>query len=110
MASERQIAANRRNAQKSTGPRSQSGKKRSSRNAHRHGLAVPMSRVGLEAQVKDLVRQFAVDADDAKILALAEIAAHAQLDLARVGKAHTALIERALMTDALGDAEDVRSD
>jgi len=110
MASERQIAANRRNAQKSTGPRSQSGKKRSGRNAHRHGLAVPMSRVGLEAQVKDLVRQFAVGADDAKILALAEIAAHAQLDLARVRKAHTALIERALMTDALGDAEDVRSD
>jgi hypothetical protein len=33
MASERQIAANRRNARKSTGPRSGAGKKRASRNA-----------------------------------------------------------------------------
>jgi hypothetical protein len=38
MASERQIAANRRNARKSTGPRSCAGMKRASRNAYRHGL------------------------------------------------------------------------
>ena len=38
MASERQIAANRRNAQRSTGPRTQVGKERVSRNAYRHGL------------------------------------------------------------------------
>jgi hypothetical protein len=40
MASERQIAANRRNARKSTGPRSGAGKKRASRNAYRHGLTL----------------------------------------------------------------------
>jgi hypothetical protein len=39
MASERQIAANRRNALRSTGPRTQRGKLRSRRNALRHGLA-----------------------------------------------------------------------
>ncbi|WP_406857189.1 hypothetical protein ABEG18_06040 [Alsobacter sp. KACC 23698] len=38
MTSERQIAANRRNAQKSTGPRSAAGKMRSRLNARRHGL------------------------------------------------------------------------
>jgi hypothetical protein len=38
MASERQIAANRRNARKSTRPRSGAGKNRSSRNAYRHDL------------------------------------------------------------------------
>jgi hypothetical protein len=38
MPSEAQIAANRANAQKSTGPRSAEGKARSSSNARRHGL------------------------------------------------------------------------
>jgi hypothetical protein len=38
MASERQIAANRRNAEKSTGPRTDEGKKRASRNSLQHGL------------------------------------------------------------------------
>ena len=38
MTSLKQIEANRRNAQNSTGPRTEAGKKRSSRNAVRHGL------------------------------------------------------------------------
>ena len=38
MASDKQIAANRLNAQKSTGPRTNQGKRRSRRNAFRHGL------------------------------------------------------------------------
>jgi hypothetical protein len=39
MASERQIAANRRNARRSSGPRSSAGKRRSSGDALRHGLS-----------------------------------------------------------------------
>ncbi len=39
MASKRQIEANRRNAKRSTGPKTHSGKVRSSGNAKRHGLA-----------------------------------------------------------------------
>ena len=38
MTSLRQIVSNRRNAQRSTGPKTQSGKQRSSQNAVRHGL------------------------------------------------------------------------
>lgn len=38
MASEKQIAANRANAKRSTGPRTTAGKRRSSKNAYRHGL------------------------------------------------------------------------
>lgn len=40
MATDRQIAANRANANKSTGPRSQAGRARSSQNARRHGLSI----------------------------------------------------------------------
>jgi hypothetical protein len=39
MVSTRRVAANRRNAQRSTGPRSRDGKARAGRNARRHGLA-----------------------------------------------------------------------
>jgi len=40
MASERQFAANRRNAQKSTGPRTRAGKTRASGNAYHHEIAL----------------------------------------------------------------------
>ena len=43
MTSEIKRAANRRNSLRSTGPRSPSGKAASSRNALRHGLAVPLA-------------------------------------------------------------------
>jgi hypothetical protein len=42
MATEKQIAANRANAQKSTGPKTAAGKLTSSRNAYRHGLSSPL--------------------------------------------------------------------
>jgi hypothetical protein len=42
LASEKQIAANRRNATKSTGPRTPDGKARSRMNSFRHGLSGPV--------------------------------------------------------------------
>ena len=42
MASEKQIAANRANAKRSTGPKTLVGKMASSRNAYRHGLSEPL--------------------------------------------------------------------
>jgi hypothetical protein len=52
MSSERQIAANRRNAQRSTGPRTLNGKHRSRRNAIRHGLTAETV-IGILERVED---------------------------------------------------------
>ena len=95
MVSERKLAANRRNAKKSTGPKSVSGKKRSSGNALRHGLSVPISKVGSQVQLKELARHFAGGIGNVRIFVLAETAAVAQLELERVRRVKAALIERA---------------
>jgi len=95
VANERQVAANRRNANKSTGPKSDSGKKRASRNAYRHGLSMPLSALETGAQLRELARQFAGDTPDREVRALAERAADAELDLARIRRVRTAMIERA---------------
>jgi hypothetical protein len=48
MASNRQIEANRNNAKRSTGPKTEAGKTRSSRNALRHGMSRSASEDGTE--------------------------------------------------------------
>jgi hypothetical protein len=96
MASERQIAANRRNARKSTGPRSGAGRKRASRNAYRHGLTLSItSTAAFAKQLDKLARKIAGDTKDAITLERAREIAQAELDLARVRRAKVAVIERA---------------
>jgi len=96
MASEQQIAANRRNARKSTGPRSGAGRKRASRNAYRHGLTLNItSTAAFAKQLDKLARKIAGDTKDAITLERARAIAQAELDLARVRRAKVALIERA---------------
>src|SRR5262245_61374481 len=96
MASERQIAANRRNARKSTGPRSGAGRKRASRNAYRHGLTLSItSTAAFAKQLDKLARKIAGNTDDAITLERAREIVQAELDLARVRRAKVALIERA---------------
>jgi len=106
MASERQIAANRRNARKSTGPRSGAGRKRASRNAYRHGLTLSItSTAAFAKQLDNLVREIAGDTEDAIMLERARAAAQAELDLAQIRRAKVALIERA---SALGELDQGR--
>ena len=96
MASNRQIAANRRNARGSTGPRSTAGKKRSGQNAFRHGLTTPLAGAECAGAVETLARQIAGDRVDAIALELAHDAAAAELELARVRRVRTALIARVI--------------
>jgi hypothetical protein len=103
MASERQIAANRRNARKSTGPRSGAGRKRASRNAYRHGLSLSITSSAAAAkQLEKLVRKIAGNSEDPILLERSRAFAQAELDLARVRRAKVALIERASAFGELG--------
>jgi len=52
MATEKQIAANRRNAKKSTGPRTKLGKTIASRNAQKHGLTAQTTVIHSESQAE----------------------------------------------------------
>ena len=84
MASDRQIAANRRNARKSTGPKSRDGKSRSARNAYQHGLAISAAARRDGEAVILLAREIAGDTADEFILEHARVAARAQLVINRI--------------------------
>jgi hypothetical protein len=97
MATERQIAANQRNARQSTGPRSGPGKRRSSRNAYRHGLSASInSSSGSAKQLNKLARKIAGRTDDPILIDHARAAAQAEVDLAHVRRVKVALIESVL--------------
>jgi hypothetical protein len=65
MATDKQIQANRRNARRSTGPRTAAGKSISSRNAFRHGLTlVQETDEATLAEIIDLAHQVAGEDPD----------------------------------------------
>ena len=61
MTSQRQRQANRKNAQRSTGPKSGLGKSRSKLNAYRHGLSLPVADFR-DAEVLDLAAKLSPSA------------------------------------------------
>jgi hypothetical protein len=96
MASPAKIAANRRNARRSTGPRSAAGKARARRNAFRHGLATPASldHVAMD-RIDDLVVALTRDFPSKLELELATLAAEAQSEIERVRQAKVSMVKRA---------------
>jgi hypothetical protein len=106
MSSVRKIAANRRNAKKSTGPRSTFGRQRANRKAYRHGLAARSILSATSAkQVERLARKIAGIRPGALTRELARSAAEAMLDLARVRQAKIALLERVAHEPSHGSRE-----
>jgi hypothetical protein len=107
MATAKQIAANRKNAQRSTGPRTEVGKSISSRNAFRHGLSLPQDAVvAAQADIDKLVQQIVIDdTHNYKLLDAIETAS-ALLDLFRVRKARSQML--ATMDLSATSAEQLR--
>jgi hypothetical protein len=103
--SARKIAANRKNALRSTGPKSKQGKKRASRNALRHGLNVPLRRdpsaaAEVEALLVQLVSSLTERPTEGPDFALARRIAEAEVDIRRVRR-----VEQELITGLLADAQ-----
>jgi hypothetical protein len=95
MTSERKIAANRRNARKSTGPRTRSGKARVSRNALRHGLDRAVFDHGHQPEkVERIARLIAGDASGRMRYEQAVIIAESSLLIARIRAFRVKAIER----------------
>ena len=93
MATERRIAANLRNARKSTGPRSAAGKKRASRSSFRHGLRARIAYGAERAKdIERLAREIAGASTDAIILEAARAAAQAEFDIAQIRQVKVAVI------------------
>src|SRR5947208_1785214 len=94
MATDRQIAANRRNGALSRGPKTAAGKARSSRNALKHGRAIPITRNRAPARkIQRAARQMEPSAVGDSIRR-AQIAAEGTFELARVRAAFEAVVAR----------------
>jgi hypothetical protein len=98
MATDRQIAANRRNGSLGRGPKTSAGKARSSRNALKHGLSIPVKRdKTLRRQIAVLARILA-QSEAGNVFGQARAAAEAELELARARAVLEAVLTRAGIT------------
>jgi uncharacterized protein YdcH (DUF465 family) len=97
MASARQIAANRKNAQRSTGPISQAGKTRAAKNALQHGLASTDSL--FRPEIEDFARLLSKETNQDDPTFASVDAAHAQLSLLQVRKVKAAIFDRFFESD-----------
>jgi hypothetical protein len=93
MASEKQVAANRANAMRSTGPKTLAGKLKSSRNAYRHGLSGPLRLDPVtSAKVDAIAYALAGEkANEDRLTSSADFA-RAQLELLRIRSTRTKLM------------------
>src|SRR5262245_64138451 len=97
MTSETKRAVNRRNASRSTGPRSAAGKKRVSQNALRHGLAISLREdAAAQAEIERLAKLICGDGASRLKYELALVMAESEIVLRRARMARVAIIERAM--------------
>jgi hypothetical protein len=100
MSSDRKITANRSNAKKSTGPRSEAGRDVSCRNAQRHGLAIDIGNDPVfRDDIQKLAQAFAHSSGVQNVSGCARETAEAELDLLRIRKIRACLFETLYFAD-----------
>ena len=108
MTTGRKTSANRQNARASTGPRSAAGKARSSANARRHCLAVPIwSEPALSAEAAALAKYIAGSTANAQVLAQAREVAGAQTEVVRARRWRLEMMTQRLSDLRLVNPQDV---
>ena len=102
MATQKQIAANRANSKRSTGPKTAAGKLRSSRNAFRHGLSLTLPYDPSLDNFADAVARTSITDLDQEAMTAATEMVHAQFELLRIRR-----VRREMMTVMEIDAASV---
>lgn len=109
MATEKQIAANRANAKKSTGPKSAAGKERSSRNSIKHGLSGLTTRSSAAATSNAIVAALGIEEITEKQLIAAVDFASAQSELLQIQAVRAAQWSRiGLNVETDGDFKELK--
>ena len=107
MATEKQIAANRANAKRSTGPRTLAGKTISSRNAYRHGLSGSLRLDPLTSAKIDVIAVAVAgkEVSEDRLTSATEFT-QAQFELLRIRSQRAAMW--ALIQPSYGDQQELR--
>lgn len=85
MVSDRKLAANRKNAAKSGGPRTTAGKRASSQNSYRHGLAIPIGNIkALQGNTRKLALMLSRSNGHTTLVDAAWQAAEAEMEIMRI--------------------------
>jgi len=95
MATDRQIAANRRNGSLGRGPKTSAGKARSSRNALKYGLSIPIKRDKTQRRQIELLARILAQSEAGNVFGQARAAAEAELELVRARAVMEAVLARA---------------
>jgi hypothetical protein len=98
MATDRQIAASRRNGSLGRGPKTSAGKARSSRNALKHGLSIPVNRDKSQRRQIAVLARILAQSEAGSLFGQAQAAAEAELELVRARAAMEAVLARAGVT------------